>query len=315
MADFRYSPSHHVPFRDEAALEAARKITREDFLNHPNKNLDVQVMKDFDVWFFFMMDIYFRIKEAMEAGERLVMILPQPWPLYEKVAYMLNRDKVDCRNLYTFNMDEYANEDGEIAPETWPYGFTHALKEYFYSKLDPAIRPPENQMIGLTNETFKDYGKRIADLGGADICYSGPGWTGHLAFVEPDASRGPQGPRGVQADGPQHRHAQPLHAGPELPARQLRFQRRHRDRPAESGPPSARRSSSRRRTASACTASASTGRPRPGNASLPVWPSSVRSRPLGPRFDHPVGTVPGMGFGDDCANRSRSIGTRDIDRN
>jgi glucosamine-6-phosphate deaminase len=27
----------------------------------------------------------------------------------------------------------------------------------------------------------------LADLGGADICYSGPGWTGHLAFIEPDA--------------------------------------------------------------------------------------------------------------------------------
>ena len=27
----------------------------------------------------------------------------------------------------------------------------------------------------------------LVDLGGADICYSGPGWTGHLAFIEPDA--------------------------------------------------------------------------------------------------------------------------------
>ena len=27
----------------------------------------------------------------------------------------------------------------------------------------------------------------IADLCAADICYSGPGWTGHLAFIEPDA--------------------------------------------------------------------------------------------------------------------------------
>lgn len=192
MDDFRYSPSHHVPFRDEAALEAARKITRDDFLDHPNANLNVTVMPDFDVWFFFMMDIYFRIKHAMEAGEKLVMILPQPWPLYEKVAYMLNRDKIDCRNLYTFNMDEYANEEGRIAPETWPLGFTHSLKKYFYSKLDPSLRPPEHQMIGLTNENFKDYGKMIADLGGADICYSGPGWTGHLAFVEPDAPEVPK---------------------------------------------------------------------------------------------------------------------------
>jgi len=27
----------------------------------------------------------------------------------------------------------------------------------------------------------------IEDAGGADICYSGPGWTGHVAFVDPDA--------------------------------------------------------------------------------------------------------------------------------
>jgi glucosamine-6-phosphate deaminase len=89
-------------------------------------------------------------------------------------------------------MDEYANEKGEIAPESWPYGFTHALKKYFYSNLDPALRPPEKQMVGLTNENFKDYGKMISDLGGADIVYSGPGWTGHLAFVEPDAPEVPQ---------------------------------------------------------------------------------------------------------------------------
>ncbi|MEA1952202.1 MAG: hypothetical protein U9N87_12525 [Planctomycetota bacterium] len=192
MSDFKYSPSHHVPFRDQVALDAARKITRDDFLNHPNKNFDVKVMPDFDVWFFFMMDIYFRIKHAMEAGEKLVMILPQPWPLYEKIAYMLNRDKIDCKNLYTFNMDEYANEDGVIAPETWPYGFTHSLKKYFYGKLNPRLRPPENQMVGLTNENLQDYGKMITDLGGADICYSGPGWTGHLAFVEPDAPEVPK---------------------------------------------------------------------------------------------------------------------------
>jgi len=49
-------------------------------------------------------------------------------------------------------MDEYANEDGRIAPESWPFGFTHALKKYFYNEIDPALRPPENQMIGLTNE-------------------------------------------------------------------------------------------------------------------------------------------------------------------
>jgi 6-phosphogluconolactonase/glucosamine-6-phosphate isomerase/deaminase len=192
MSEFKFKPSLHVPFRDEEVLEMARNIKREDFLNHPNPNFNVEVVGDFDVWFKFMMDVFFRIKEAMENDQKLVMILPQPWPLYEKVAYLLNRCRVNCKNLYTFNMDEYANEDGEIAPESWEFGFTHALKKYFYNNLDKDLRPPESQMVGLTNENFNDYGKMITDLGGADICYSGPGWTGHLAFIDPDAPEVPK---------------------------------------------------------------------------------------------------------------------------
>ena len=63
----------------------------------------------------------------------------------------------------------------------------HAFKKYFYANLDPKLRPPEKQIQGPTDKNIKVYGKMIADLGNADICYSGPGWTGHIAFVEPDA--------------------------------------------------------------------------------------------------------------------------------
>lgn len=187
-SEFKYNPSHHVPFRDKAVLERMREISREDFLNHPNPNLTVHVGVEFDM----ALDMFFRIKAAADEGRQLVMIIPQPWPLYEKVATLINHCRIDCRNLYTFNMDEYADEHGNIAPESWPYGFTHALKKYFYSKLDPALRPPEDQMIGLNNDNLADYGKRLTDLGGADICYMGPGWTGHVAFVEPDAPEIPQ---------------------------------------------------------------------------------------------------------------------------
>ncbi len=189
--EFQYDPSPYVPFRDKEVLERVREIGLEDFERCDNPNLDIKVVKEFDVWFTFMMDVFFRIKEASERGEKLVMILPQPWPLYEKVAGMINRCRIDCRNLYTFNMDEYADQDGNIAPESWPYGFTHALKKYFYNNLDPELRPPESQMIGLTNENIDDYGKILTDLGGADICYMGPGWTGHVAFTEPDAPEVP----------------------------------------------------------------------------------------------------------------------------
>jgi len=84
-------------------------------------------------------------------------------------------------------MDEYANEKGETAPETWPAGFLYSMLNNFYRRLDPKLRPPRRQVQGPTHRNIRDYGKMIADLGGADCCYSGPGWTGHLAFIEPDA--------------------------------------------------------------------------------------------------------------------------------
>jgi 6-phosphogluconolactonase/glucosamine-6-phosphate isomerase/deaminase len=128
-----------------------------------------------------------RIRRSSEAGERFVMIAPNPWPSYDKVARLINEHRISCHHLHTFNMDEYANEHGDIAPESWAFGFGHAFKKFFYANIDADLRPPENQIHGLSNENIAHYGKMLADLGGADICYSGPGWTGHLAFIEPDA--------------------------------------------------------------------------------------------------------------------------------
>jgi glucosamine-6-phosphate deaminase len=193
---FQYAPSRHVPFRDKAVLDRMRAIGPAEFRNPSNPNLSIQILKGAEIEFRFITDLFFRIQQAMSEGRKLVLILPQPWPLYERVAWMINRARVNCRTLYTFNMDEYADENGRVAPESWPFGFTHALKKFFYSKIDPDLRPPENQMIGLTQENLGDYGRRISDLGGADLCYMGPGWTGHVAFVEPDA---PEVPRDLEA--------------------------------------------------------------------------------------------------------------------
>jgi glucosamine-6-phosphate deaminase len=187
METFTYQPSIFVPFRDKNVLDRVRNIKREDIEKHSNPDFRICIMPDPEVEFMFLMDMFYRIKKASDEGTKLVMIIPQPYTAYSRIAYLINKFKVNCEKLYTFNMDEYCNEDGVIAPETWPQGFTYSLKQNFYSKIDKNLRPPENQMIGFTNDNIKDYGQMLADLGGADICYSGPGWTGHLAFIEPDA--------------------------------------------------------------------------------------------------------------------------------
>ena len=184
---FTSSPSQWVPFRDTEALERCRKIKREDIEKHPNPDFKIRVVPDADVEYIFVTDMFYRIKSAADAGKKVVFILPNPCPTYRHVARLINRFRVDCKHVHAFAMDEYANEDGVIAPEDWPLGFMHAQLKYFYSEIDEALRPPKSQIHAPNNQNIDDYGKMIADLGGADMCYSGPGWTGHLAFIEPDA--------------------------------------------------------------------------------------------------------------------------------
>jgi glucosamine-6-phosphate deaminase len=187
MTTFEYRPSHWVPFRDQEVLERVRKIKRQDITKHPNPDFRIRVVKDADIDFIWVTDMFYRIKAAADAGERVVLILPNPCPVYRHVARLINQFRVNCENLYAFAMDEYANEDGEVAPETWPLGFVYAMKHNLLYQIDEELRPPEDQFIGPTAQNIGDYGMMIADLGGADMCYSGPGWTGHLAFIEPDA--------------------------------------------------------------------------------------------------------------------------------
>jgi glucosamine-6-phosphate deaminase len=184
---FKFAPADFIPFRDTRVIARVRKIKKENITKHWNPNFRINVMPDAEIEFLWITDMFFRIKTAMEAGRKLVMIMPNPWPGYAKLARLLNRARVNCRKLQTFNMDEYADEHGRIAPETWEFGFGHAFKKYFWSQLDPKLRPPDKHIHAFSDRNLKVYGRMLADLGGADICYSGPGWTGHLAFIEPNA--------------------------------------------------------------------------------------------------------------------------------
>jgi len=184
---FEYEPSKWVPFRDKAVIDRVRRIKRADMAKHPNPDYRIRIVPDEDIAIIWIADMFHRIKTASDEGRRVVLILPNPARTYRKVAYLINKFRVDCRNLYTFCMDEYADEHGNIAPENYPQGFLRATKTYLYAEIDRALRPPEDHIVGFTNKNIAHYGKMIEDVGGADACYSGPGWTGHLAFIEPDA--------------------------------------------------------------------------------------------------------------------------------
>jgi 6-phosphogluconolactonase/glucosamine-6-phosphate isomerase/deaminase len=188
MSTFTWQPAPFIPFRDLAAIERCRAIRTEDLCTHWNPDFRIRIVPAAELGFLWLTDMFHRIKTAADAGRPCVLITPQPWPDgYRQLAHLINLFRVDCRQLHTFNMDEYANDEGTIAPETWEAGFLHSMKRHFYANLDPVLRPAAEQIRGLSNRNLADYGRRLDDLGGADCCYSGPGWTGHLAFIEPDA--------------------------------------------------------------------------------------------------------------------------------
>jgi glucosamine-6-phosphate deaminase len=105
-------------------------------------------------------------------------------PQYEIAARTINEERISLAHVHTFNMDEYANEDGVTAPLSWPGSFQRAMLDRFFGLIDEELRPPEEQIHFPTSEAIGDYSSRIEDLGGADVCYGGIGWCGHIAFWE-----------------------------------------------------------------------------------------------------------------------------------
>jgi 6-phosphogluconolactonase/glucosamine-6-phosphate isomerase/deaminase len=184
---FNFSPAPWVPFQDKAVLDKVRRMRREDMEKHDNPAFKIKIVPD--VTSLWIADMILRIRESDDKDQKVVMLMPNPAPtVYETVAELINRFRINCRNVYTFNLDEWANENGEVAPETYPAGFNHSFLKSFYGKIDPELRMKRENCCAPTTENINDYSKLIADCGdgGADICYSGPGWAGHIAFVDPD---------------------------------------------------------------------------------------------------------------------------------
>lgn len=185
MSEFKYNVPKCVPFRNAEICSRVRNIKREDITNHDNPDFRISVVRDDEIAFMRILDIFSRIKDSDEKDEKLVMILPQPHPQYLRVADMINRYKINCRNLHTFNMDEWADQDGNVAPEDYPNGFMYAMLNNFYMRIDEDLRPPRKQIHGINNKNLNSYAGMMEDLGGVDLCDGGIGWSGHVAFVEP----------------------------------------------------------------------------------------------------------------------------------
>lgn len=184
--DFNFVPGDYVPFKDREVCERLRKISGKDLEKHPNPDFKIKVMMNPHP--VLIATLFARIKEASENNRKITLILGNPEPeTYIPLAQLINYFQVDCKKVHLFAMDEWADDQGNIAPETYKAGFAHSMLKYLVYQIDEKLRMPLENVHYPTNKNINSYSDMITECGegGADICSSSPGWTGHMAFIDP----------------------------------------------------------------------------------------------------------------------------------
>jgi len=124
------------------------------------------------------------------AGKPTSFILPVgPTQQYPEFARIVNAERIDCRNVTTFNMDEYMDWQGRLIPESHPMNFKTTMKEVLWSRIDEDIRIPLERMFFPDPRCPEEMDAAFDAYGPADSCYAGVGYHGHVAFNEGIVSR------------------------------------------------------------------------------------------------------------------------------
>ncbi len=160
-------------------------VTREPFWNEGFNPVECESLGDFDT--LMGHEIAMQIKLTAEEGRKLAMILPVgPMGMYRWAAYFLNEWDVDCSHVTTFNMDEWADGDGNTLPNTDKASFEYSMREAFFNKVNKTV--PENQRNFATKTNLPTYPEKIAALkaeGAKLVLVYGIGRMCHIAFWEP----------------------------------------------------------------------------------------------------------------------------------
>ncbi|MBQ2696098.1 MAG: glucosamine-6-phosphate isomerase, partial [Clostridia bacterium] len=173
---------------DIAKIDACcdKGVAREDFWNKDFNPVECDNINDFDT--LMGHEIALQIKLAAEEGKKLAMILPVgPMGMYKWAVYFITSWKVDCKHVYTFNMDEWADAEGNTLDASNPASFEYSMKQAFFDKLGELTIPPAQRNFA-TKANLPTYAEKIAALkaeGAKLVLVYGIGRACHIAFWEP----------------------------------------------------------------------------------------------------------------------------------
>ena len=183
---FDFSPAAWLPVQDREVLERCRNVRREEMEITNENGYSIRVVPHPSS--AVACELFNWVYRSDVEDRKTVIVFPNSWrDIYVSVAEMCNRNNISARNIHAFCMDEWADEDGNVAPITYgPSLGGHFLRE-FYLSFREDLRPPLKQMHYYTNENIGCYSDLIDETGdgGADLIISATGWIGHTAFIDP----------------------------------------------------------------------------------------------------------------------------------
>ena len=150
---FNFEPAEFVPFKDKKVCDYVRSLSGTDLEKrepwwHPEFTVKV-MMNPHPV---LIATLFERLRAASEAGKTFTMILGNPEPdTYIPLAQLINYFQVDCSKVHIFAEDEWADDQGNIAPETYEAGFVHSMIKYLVMQIDPrafVIVQEAHQVLG-----------------------------------------------------------------------------------------------------------------------------------------------------------------------
>ena len=134
----------------DACIDAPEKITeRQAHWNEGFTPVQCNSLGEFETYMGH--EIAMQIKLAKDRKEKIAFILPVgPMGMYKWVVYFLKEWKVSCEHVYTFNMDEWADSEGNtLAPDN-SGAFQYAMEQALFNPLGEFTVPKAQSLYLCT---------------------------------------------------------------------------------------------------------------------------------------------------------------------
>jgi len=167
-------------------------LTREEVLSMPREKLGERsgipfhILPDTDTLYDAVADMMIDVIKQKQ-GEKTTMILPVgPVAQYPIFAQKVKQQRVDCRNLWTINMDEFLDRNGRTIPMSHPVSFKKTMMKTFFDLIPEDLRMSIKQMFFPRHDNWDDIDRAFDEHApnGVDLCIAGVGPEGHFAFNE-----------------------------------------------------------------------------------------------------------------------------------